>query len=86
MLTPVPESTSREHESPCTPPPNRLSFPGAATMEFRPGSPDGRAPATDYAAAIRRGLEARAAAGTGEPTVSRHGASGVFCASTIARS
>jgi gamma-glutamyltranspeptidase/glutathione hydrolase len=47
-----------------------------ASMEFRPGSPDGRAPDTDYAGAIRRGLEARAAAGTGEPTVSRLGASG----------
>ena len=48
----------------------------AASMEFRPGSPDGRAPDTDYAAAVERGVTARAAAGTGEPTVSRLGASG----------
>ena len=47
-----------------------------ASLEFRPGSPDGRAPQTDYAAAIRRGNELAMAAGTGEPTVSRLGASG----------
>jgi gamma-glutamyltranspeptidase/glutathione hydrolase len=47
-----------------------------ASLEFRPGSPDGRAPRTDYAAAIRRGAELAMAAGTGEPTVSRLGASG----------
>ncbi len=48
----------------------------AANNEFRPGSPDGRTPRTDYAAAIRRSEEMRQAAGTGEPTVSRLGASG----------
>ena len=43
-----------------------------ASLEFRPGSPDGRAPpATDYAAAVRRAQEVAMAAGTGEPTVSR---------------
>ena len=47
-----------------------------ASMEFRPGSPDGRVPRTDYAAAIRRAQELAAAAGSGEPTVSRLGASG----------
>ncbi|MBB3898105.1 gamma-glutamyltransferase family protein [Roseococcus suduntuyensis] len=48
-----------------------------ASMEFRPGSPDGRAAqGVDYAAAIRRAEEMTAAAGTGEPTVSRLGASG----------
>ncbi len=48
-----------------------------ASLEWRPGSPDGRAPATpDYAAAVARGREARQAAGSGEPTVSRLGASG----------
>jgi gamma-glutamyltranspeptidase / glutathione hydrolase len=48
----------------------------AASLEFRPGSPDGRAPRTDYAAAVRRAKEVAMAAGTGEPTVSRLGASG----------
>ena len=47
-----------------------------ASMEFRPGSPDGRAPRTDYAAAIRRAQELAAAMGSGEPTVSRLGAAG----------
>ncbi|HYZ32436.1 MAG TPA: gamma-glutamyltransferase [Crenalkalicoccus sp.] len=49
---------------------------GMASLEFRPGSPDGRAPRTDYAAAVRRAQETVAQAGTGEPTVSRLGASG----------
>ena len=48
----------------------------AANNEFRPGSPDGIAPRTDYAAAVRRATEMTMAAGTGEPTVSRLGASG----------
>jgi gamma-glutamyltranspeptidase/glutathione hydrolase len=43
---------------------------------WRPGSPDGRTPVTDYAAALRRAAEMAMAAGTGEPTVSRLGASG----------
>ncbi len=48
-----------------------------ASMEFRPGSPGGRAPVgVDYEAAVRRAREMKAAAGTGEPTVSRLGASG----------
>jgi gamma-glutamyltranspeptidase/glutathione hydrolase len=47
-----------------------------ASMDFRPGSPDGRTPRTDYAAAIRRAQEMAAAAGSGEPTVSRLGAAG----------
>ncbi len=47
-----------------------------ASLDFRPGSPDGRTPRTDYAAAVRRAEEMAAAAGTGEPTVSRLGASG----------
>ncbi len=47
-----------------------------ASMEFRPGSPDGIAPRTDYAAAIRRAEQMAMAAGTGEPTVSRLGAAG----------
>ena len=47
-----------------------------ASMEFRPGSPDGLVPRTDYAAAIRRAKELAAAMGSGEPTVSRLGASG----------
>ena len=47
-----------------------------ASLEFRPGSPDGRTPRTDYAAAVRRAQEMAMAAGTGEPTVSRLGASG----------
>jgi len=47
-----------------------------ASMEFRPGSPNGRAPnAPSYADAVRRAQEAKAAAGSGEPTVSRLGAS-----------
>ncbi|MDO9707830.1 gamma-glutamyltransferase family protein [Paracraurococcus lichenis] len=48
----------------------------AANNDWRPGSPEGRAPRTDYAAALRRAREMAAAAGTGEPTVSRLGASG----------
>ena len=47
-----------------------------ADNDFRPGSPDGMAPRTDYAAAIRRAEDLAMAAGTGEPTVSRLGASG----------
>ncbi len=47
-----------------------------ANNDFRPGSPDGRAPQTDYAAALKRAAEMAMAAGTGEPTVSRLGASG----------
>ncbi|TCZ55010.1 gamma-glutamyltransferase family protein [Roseicella aquatilis] len=47
-----------------------------ANNDWRPGSPDGRAPRTDYAAALRRAEEMAVAAGTGEPTVSRLGASG----------
>jgi gamma-glutamyltranspeptidase/glutathione hydrolase len=47
-----------------------------ANNEFRPGSPEGRSPRTDYAAAIRRSGALAMAAGTGEPTVSRLGASG----------
>jgi gamma-glutamyltranspeptidase/glutathione hydrolase len=48
----------------------------AAENGFRPGSPDGRAPRTDYAAAVARAERMAMAAGTGEPTVSRLGASG----------
>lgn len=47
-----------------------------ASLDFRPGSPGGRAPRTDYDAAIRRADGMAMAAGTGEPTVSRLGASG----------
>ncbi|MFT8242646.1 gamma-glutamyltransferase family protein [Roseomonas sp. BN140053] len=47
-----------------------------ASLEFRPGSPDGIAPRTDYAAAVERARAAHEAAGSGEPTVSRLGASG----------
>ncbi|MFC7693516.1 gamma-glutamyltransferase [Paeniroseomonas aquatica] len=47
-----------------------------ANNDFRPGSPDGIAPRTDYAAAIARSGALAMAAGTGEPTVSRLGASG----------
>ncbi len=47
-----------------------------ASLEFRPGSPEGREPRTEYAAAVRRAEEVAMAAGTGEPTVSRLGASG----------
>jgi gamma-glutamyltranspeptidase len=47
-----------------------------ANNDFRPGSPDGLAPRTDYAAAIARSGALAMAAGTGEPTVSRLGASG----------
>jgi gamma-glutamyltranspeptidase/glutathione hydrolase len=47
-----------------------------ASTEFRPGQPDGLLPRTDYAAAIRRSNELTAAMGSGEPTVSRLGASG----------
>jgi gamma-glutamyltranspeptidase/glutathione hydrolase len=48
-----------------------------ASMAFRPGHPDGReVRGVDYAAAVRRAQEMAAAAGTGEPTVSRLGAAG----------
>jgi gamma-glutamyltranspeptidase/glutathione hydrolase len=47
-----------------------------ASLAFQPGSPGGRAPRTDYAAAVRRAEAVALAAGTGEPTVSRLGASG----------
>lgn len=47
-----------------------------ASFEFRPGSPDGRIGRTDYEAAIRRSQDLAAAMGSGEPTVSRLGASG----------
>ena len=48
-----------------------------ASLEFRPGNPDGLpVRGVDYAAAIRRAEEMAMAAGTGEPTVSRLGASG----------
>lgn len=48
-----------------------------ASLELRPGNPDGLpVRGVDYAAAIRRAEEVVAAAGTGEPTVSRLGASG----------
>jgi len=47
-----------------------------ASLEFRPGSPDGRTPRTDYAAAVARAERVAAALGSGEPTVSRLGASG----------
>jgi len=47
-----------------------------ASLEFRPGRPDGLTPRTDYAAAVKRAQEMAMAAGTGEPTVSRLGASG----------
>jgi gamma-glutamyltranspeptidase/glutathione hydrolase len=47
-----------------------------ASLEFRPGRPDEREPRTDYPAAVRRAEELAMAAGAGEPTVSRLGASG----------
>jgi gamma-glutamyltranspeptidase/glutathione hydrolase len=47
-----------------------------ANNDWRPGSPEGRTPRTDYESALRRAREMAAAAGTGEPTVSRLGASG----------
>lgn len=48
----------------------------AASLEFRPGTPGGQAPrGVDYAVAVRRAQEMAAAAGSGEPTVSRLGAS-----------
>ncbi len=48
-----------------------------ASRDWRPGAPDGRAPLTvSYEAAVARAKEARQAAGSGEPTVSRLGASG----------
>jgi gamma-glutamyltranspeptidase/glutathione hydrolase len=47
-----------------------------ASLAFRPGSPDGLTPRTDYDAAIRRSKDLAAAMGSGEPTVSRLGASG----------
>ena len=48
----------------------------AANNDWRPGSPEGRTARTDYDAALRRARDMAAAAGTGEPTVSRLGASG----------
>jgi gamma-glutamyltranspeptidase/glutathione hydrolase len=48
-----------------------------ASMDFRPGNPEGMSVrGVDYAAAVRRAQEMAAAAGTGEPTVSRLGAAG----------
>lgn len=48
-----------------------------ASMAFRPGHPEGReVRGVDYQAAVRRAQEMAAAAGTGEPTVSRLGAAG----------
>jgi gamma-glutamyltranspeptidase/glutathione hydrolase len=48
-----------------------------ASLDFRPGEPDGRQPrGVDYAAAVERAEMMQAAAGTGEPTVSRLGAAG----------
>jgi gamma-glutamyltranspeptidase/glutathione hydrolase len=48
-----------------------------ASLELRPGHPGGVEPrGVDYPAAIRRAQEMAAAAGTGEPTVSRLGATG----------
>lgn len=47
-----------------------------ANNDWRPGSPGGIAPRSDYPGALRRAREMAAAAGTGEPTVSRLGASG----------
>jgi gamma-glutamyltranspeptidase/glutathione hydrolase len=63
----------------CSRPPTR-STAGADRRAGRPGvparQPGRRAPRTDYAAAVRRAEEVAMAAGTGEPTVSRLGASG----------
>jgi gamma-glutamyltranspeptidase/glutathione hydrolase len=48
-----------------------------ASMEFRPGNPDGLPiRGVDYAAAVHRSEAMAMAAGTGEPTVSHLGASG----------
>jgi len=47
-----------------------------AANDFRPGRPDGRIPRVDYAAAVGRGQAMQQAMGSGEPTVSRLGASG----------
>ncbi|WPB84087.1 gamma-glutamyltransferase family protein [Sediminicoccus rosea] len=48
-----------------------------ASVEFRPGNPDGLpVRGVDYAAAVRRSEQMAMAAGTGEPTVSRLGAAG----------
>jgi gamma-glutamyltranspeptidase/glutathione hydrolase len=47
-----------------------------ASLELRPGTPDGRAPRIDYAAAVQRAERMTQAAGSGEPTLSRLGASG----------
>jgi gamma-glutamyltranspeptidase/glutathione hydrolase len=48
-----------------------------ASMEFRPGNPDGLPiRGVDYAAAVHRSEAMAMAAGTGEPRVSRLGASG----------
>ena len=49
----------------------------SASFEFRPGNPDGLpVRGVDYEAAVRRAAAMTTAAGTGEPTVSRLGASG----------
>jgi gamma-glutamyltranspeptidase/glutathione hydrolase len=47
-----------------------------AENSFRPGAVAGRTPQVDYAAAIARGQGVQQAMGSGEPTVSRLGASG----------
>ncbi len=47
-----------------------------AANSFRPGAVAGRTPQVDYAAAIARGQGVQQAMGSGEPTVSRLGASG----------
>ncbi|MDB5412362.1 MAG: gamma-glutamyltransferase [Rubritepida sp.] len=48
-----------------------------ASLEFRPGNPDGLPiRGVDYAAAVRRSEAMMEAAGSGEPTVSRLGATG----------
>jgi len=47
-----------------------------AENSFRPGAVAGRMPQVDYAAAIARGQGVQQAMGSGEPTVSRLGASG----------
>jgi gamma-glutamyltranspeptidase / glutathione hydrolase len=48
----------------------------AADNRFRPGAVAGQTPQVDYAAAIARGQGVQQAMGSGEPTVSRLGASG----------
>jgi gamma-glutamyltranspeptidase/glutathione hydrolase len=47
-----------------------------AENSFRPGAVAGRTPQVDYAAAVARGQGVQQAMGSGEPTVSRLGASG----------